>query len=560
MKRRIKLLVMMFPLALAGNIHAGIVNTKHNLSASGPGHYRAQDEQEICIFCHIPHNSSPSGPLWNRVDPGAYYEPYWSSTSEATIGQPTGSSILCLSCHDGTIALGAVLSEPLPISMLGGDVFIPSDSAYIGQNLSDDHPISFAYTQALASMQGELAPPTSLTGAVRLDSSGQLQCTSCHDPHNNDYGNFLVADNRYSKICTECHTIQDWQVSSHSTSNAAWNGIGQDPWPHGEWTSVMENGCENCHRPHGAGSGQRIMNYLVEEENCYPCHNGNVAAGNIQAEFEKWSHHPVESTTEVHDENEPTISESRHVECVDCHNPHLAGVPNALFAGVRGVDVNGVELASASYEYEVCYRCHADGYDNPPPKISRQIPQNNLRLEFNPGNPSFHPVNGPRLNPNVPSLLVPLNQDSVIACTDCHNNNDGPNAGGAGPNGPHGSSYPFLLELNYLTADLTPESPSAYALCYKCHNRDSILSNQSFPRHSIYVQDQMTPCSVCHDPHGISSLQGTETNNGNLINFDINIVSENSSGLLIYESTGVRSGFCSLNCHGHDHNSSSYGN
>src|SRR5829696_8305601 len=84
-----------------------VVNSAHNLSATGPGTIRATNEQQVCIFCHTPHNASPIQPLWNRNVPVAAYIPYASSSLQAQPGQPTGTSKLCLSCHDGTIALGS---------------------------------------------------------------------------------------------------------------------------------------------------------------------------------------------------------------------------------------------------------------------------------------------------------------------------------------------------------------------------------------------------------------------------------------------------------------------
>ena len=100
-----------------------IVNTVHNLSVTGPGSVKATSEQEICIFCHVPHNSRPDRPLWNRSDPGLTFTLYNSSTTHAVLGQPDGASILCLSCHDGTIALGSVISRSTPIVMAGYDSF-----------------------------------------------------------------------------------------------------------------------------------------------------------------------------------------------------------------------------------------------------------------------------------------------------------------------------------------------------------------------------------------------------------------------------------------------------
>ncbi|MCD4710717.1 MAG: hypothetical protein K8R52_07720, partial [Bacteroidales bacterium] len=56
-----------------------IVNTVHNLSVTGSGDVKAISESEICIFCHTPHNSRPSSPLWNKDDPGYTYTLYHSS-------------------------------------------------------------------------------------------------------------------------------------------------------------------------------------------------------------------------------------------------------------------------------------------------------------------------------------------------------------------------------------------------------------------------------------------------------------------------------------------------
>ena len=79
------------------------------------------------MFCHTPHgaNAAAPTPLWNRELSGATYIPYNSSSIEAVgIGQPGGSSKLCLSCHDGTIAIGSVnvldgAQLTLPIAMTG---------------------------------------------------------------------------------------------------------------------------------------------------------------------------------------------------------------------------------------------------------------------------------------------------------------------------------------------------------------------------------------------------------------------------------------------------------
>ncbi|MDF1575195.1 MAG: cytochrome c3 family protein [Bacteroidales bacterium] len=242
------LLLVLIP-ALAGA--QSIVTTVHNLSVSGPGDVRAVSESEICIFCHTPHHSLPASPLWNKDDRGYTYTLYHSSTAEAVPGQPDGASILCLSCHDGTTALGQVLSRTGDIGFSGGISTLPPGTSNISTDLADDHPISFDYTTGLAAADGQLKDPAALVPPVAL-FSGRMQCTSCHDPHRNLTNDFLVLTKQFSELCFSCHNRNFWSFSSHSNSTAAWNGNGTDPWPHTTYQTVAENACESCHIPHNA--------------------------------------------------------------------------------------------------------------------------------------------------------------------------------------------------------------------------------------------------------------------------------------------------------------------
>jgi predicted CXXCH cytochrome family protein len=546
-----------------------ILNSKHDLSASGPGAIRAATETEVCMFCHTPHRGTGDLPLWNHTLSTTTYKLYESSTTKATIGQPTGASKLCLSCHDGTVALGKLSSRANTIQMRNGVTVMPAGASNLGTDLSDDHPISFTYDNALVSANGQLKDPSTLTDKVKLDHNNQLQCTSCHDPHNNQYGKFLVEDNRGSALCVACHNLTYWQDSSHHNSTKTWNANGSNPWPHTTYTTVTDNACENCHAPHTAGAAVRLLNYSDEEKNCFTCHSGNVAAKNIQAEFNKFSTHPILNTTGVHDPTEDPVNSARHVECADCHNPHAtkstsASAPNATGAltGVKGVSASGATVSAVSYEYELCYRCHADSINRGTAKVDRQYVQTNTRLEFQPSNSSFHPIETVGRNSSVPSLIAPLTTGSRMYCTDCHNNDQGPNAGGSGPNGPHGSTYSPLLERQLLLTDNNTESIANYALCYKCHSRDSVLADDSFKGvnalnqdrgHRYHIVDQKTACTTCHDSHGVATVP-------HLINFNTSTgyVTASSNGRIEYLSTGNGSGNCSLTCHGFDHNATPY--
>jgi hypothetical protein len=148
----------------------------------------------------------------------------------------------------------------------------------------------------------------------------------------------------------------------------------------------------------------------------------------------------------------------------------------------------------------------------------------------------------------------------MMTCTDCHNSDQARSAGGAGPEGPHGSSFAPILVRNYATIDNTPESASNYALCYGCHSQDSILNDDSFREHDKHIRGEDTPCNACHDPHGISATQGNSTNNSHLINFDTSIVFPNQNGLLRFVDNGQFAGSCDLLCHGEDHDNFDYQN
>ncbi len=550
----------LLPAILTGQ---SVVNTVHNLSVSGTGTVRASEESEVCIFCHTPHNSSPRKPLWNRQDPGLTYTLYHSSTIQAEPGQPDGSSILCLSCHDGTIALGNVLNRTNPIDLNTGITHMPA-RANLSKDLSDDHPISFIYSSTLSATDGELADPATLMGPVHLENN-KMQCTSCHDAHKDIYPYFLVASRQYSDLCQYCHKKTNWELSSHNYSNATWNGSGNDPWFHTPFNTVAENGCENCHNPHNAGGPARLTNYYAEENNCLDCHRGSVASKNILADLGKPYRHDVYLYSQVHDPQESPLVQERHVECVDCHNPHLtrpdAAIPPAaggFILGVPGVNSEGTAISAIRYEFELCYRCHADSPDKPGSSTSREIEQDNTRFEFDVSGPSFHPIEGQGRNNNVPSLISPLSESSLIYCSDCHASNDS-QAGG-----PHGSIYPHILKYNYTTTDYTQESYQAYELCFQCHDYNQIVHDESnefsSKVHKKHIVDEDTPCNICHDPHGISSGQGNTSNHSHLINFDLSVVSASTGamGRLEFNDNGSYAGNCYLNCHEKNHNPRSY--
>jgi predicted CXXCH cytochrome family protein len=531
--------------AAAGGQTQSVVDTVHNLSASGPGQFRAATEQRVCIFCHTPHRAAPIQPLWNRMQPVSAYTVYDSSSLDANPGQPTGASKMCLSCHDGTIALGSVLSQDQVIQMAGGITTLPPGGANLGTDLSDDHPISFRFDSTLAARDRRLTDPLALPDSMRLDANQELQCTTCHDPHNNVFGDFLVMSNSNSALCRSCHSISRTTVRAHSD-------------------------CQACHQSHAAPSGPYLMTEANVSETCLRCHDGSYpAAEDILSDLNGFSSHDTSGLVEASMiEMRHDTREFSHTDCADCHDAHTMTSGTALaplvapsMGEVAGVSASGGELMVAKFEYEVCYRCHADNNVFSASWVPRQITQVNTRLEFATSAVSYHPVQGPGRNTDVPSLKPGWTTASIVGCSDCHGSDLSRKAGGRGPNGIHGSSEPPLLLAPYETRDFTPESSTSYALCYRCHERDGpngILGDRSFP-HRVHVSESSTPCSACHDAHGISSAQGNPRNNTHLINFDTSIVFPDPvSGKMEFQDTGMFSGNCTVNCHGVVHNRTPY--
>jgi len=370
-------------------LFATIVNTKHNLSISNTaGTIKAQTETEICVFCHVPHGAAPLGkPLWNRSMPTSNYIMYTSdylkrlNYPEPTLTSGLGSanntpgalSRQCLSCHDGTIAVGAVhkietkyLSGQIAMNGVDANGAIPNTSTkYIGTNLTNHHPVGFEYNPNISvnfdvgTRPSELKdPPDSPIKLFTYGGSRYIECSSCHNPHteNKMFLRVNTGVNHGQNVkntCISCHDKTSGNPTIHQVTSIPYtdaeviNKYGT--------SSPADLFCANCHTPHN-GEGKPYLFRKVEQQTCFqgagssvsvtPCHgDGAVGGVNIERILNKQYAHPVNTIDGVHtnldalfgydlagSEMQDTngvggvsFGTNKHAECMDCHNPHKTG-------------------------------------------------------------------------------------------------------------------------------------------------------------------------------------------------------------------------------------------
>lgn len=272
---------------------AGVKGSKHDFSTNGSGMSQgkfikndALAVDEVCVFCHTPHNasqnllysgsSSSSTYLWNRalplsVDPdlgyAGGYQLYSSPSMSITQSDPTGVSLMCLSCHDGVSSIGVSFNSDfgmdpyIPYGIDGydpllrmssegnstpkldfgevatesdriGDYYYPGDpllgggwGANIGNigvgrgwaavreayadiqtvDLSNDHPFSFEMVDGTPGIENV----ANIDGALKFfgPSNNRLECSTCHNVHDEIISPFLRMSNANSDMCLACHII-----------------------------------------------------------------------------------------------------------------------------------------------------------------------------------------------------------------------------------------------------------------------------------------------------------------------------------------------------------------
>lgn len=226
---------------------AGIVGSPHDFSGRS-WNTDPSDPASVCSACHTPHHADSSViPLWSHATTVSSFTMY-NTVNVTALGdnatdlqasidaQPAGTSKACLSCHDGTVAIntyGGIGNY----QTVGGTAVYVTNSANLGTDLTHSHPISLTYdpsivgpgvnqdqwlynpntTPVLTPDSGPFVPGNDMTiNGFLLNGQNRLECTSCHDVHNQEgtpYGpnNMKLVKivgtqaGKGSLLCRSCH-------------------------------------------------------------------------------------------------------------------------------------------------------------------------------------------------------------------------------------------------------------------------------------------------------------------------------------------------------------------
>lgn len=198
----------------------------HNFSGS------SWNKDNSCVTCHISNDPSKTGTnnnlqgSWDMSNKMQSFGAFSHNDGFQYSTEPTGSTKLCLSCHDGQVAsISHFIGNP-------EDMFSKAKHK-LAEYLSNNHPVSIVYDSRLAMVEPGLNDPnmtlSGLGGTIAEDllENGRLECISCHDVHDlanrnmfsgnleknlvngfqHDPSYTLRKSNQHSALCLTCHTI-----------------------------------------------------------------------------------------------------------------------------------------------------------------------------------------------------------------------------------------------------------------------------------------------------------------------------------------------------------------
>ena len=221
----------------------GIATTAHDFSGKAVG---GGITTGLCTFCHTPHKALSTLLLWNHTLSTNTFSWDVPATTAGT-KFPTfkgdtykGPTAKCLSCHDGSVAVGDVawfaeaartgtgnldptkhgLGDPMNVGFGGAMAgnhpvampypYLNAKNTYNGTTTGDAATLTEWQATPLANIRmfNDDGAGNITAGAVAAKAG--IECSSCHDPHNKAAVDDLflrgtIGGNTTAYICLKCH-------------------------------------------------------------------------------------------------------------------------------------------------------------------------------------------------------------------------------------------------------------------------------------------------------------------------------------------------------------------
>ena len=266
--------------------------------------------------------------------------------------------LMCLSCHDGSLADDRE-------TFLGFSHF--------------SHPVDKEIPEGFKLPKGFPS------------KDGKLYCGTCHTPHTKtgsekklDY-TFMRKPNVNSALCIECHKENSKHGINHPILEDTEDKLTEEVLKKvralgGRVTENNEVQCESCHSPHRGRAKKALLEPVEKSELCIVCHTDNLNS----KEHPDYRNHPIhkdfpKGAKLALFEEKKAVTES--VECMTCHrvhkeeNKHLLVAKERELCSLCHVEEGKVNFTDHNIDNKSCKSCHTPHKAKGPKLWSRDIPE-----------------------------------------------------------------------------------------------------------------------------------------------------------------------------------------
>lgn len=193
-----------------------VTGSKHDFTTANGPNTDFQGAASECVTCHIPHGADTTKLIWNHtLSADTLSFGTGADTSSGTqlptdVGASPGTSKYCLSCHDGTIAVGDMINGTDWGTNTVSGIF---DVVGTGGDMDGNHPIEIPYPDQAGATYNSVvtaadsaqyvASPTGVKLIGGTAGAKGIGCASCHNPHNDTNTFFLRVSE--ATLCQSCH-------------------------------------------------------------------------------------------------------------------------------------------------------------------------------------------------------------------------------------------------------------------------------------------------------------------------------------------------------------------